>query len=320
MIPCIKIAQIMHFTTNFLLQEVMNPAFAPNRDSWQNRRFLSSESMGKATQKEQQEELKEEECVQSVSNKRLLLESPESRDVEAVLTFEKGTKLTLRKRHHQLKHMWKYLFSPFSTRECEKISKTERESFKQNETSTSLVYGEVKFSAIAAILHKSGVSFPSGGCFVDLGSGSGRVVFAARLLHNFEKLRGIEILEGLHEAAVTVQQRFQTLAPILGKNLRHLLPANAVPSSMQFIRASFLESDWSDGDVVFANSTCFSDSLMHAISVQSKQLKEGAYIAVLTKPLRARHLKRITSFRHQASWGPATIHIYRRKRRKTKVS
>jgi hypothetical protein len=39
---------------------------------------------------------------------------------------------------------------------------------------------------------------------VDIGTGAGRAVFAAALLHDFDKCMGIEILEGLHKASEPV--------------------------------------------------------------------------------------------------------------------
>lgn len=36
-----------------------------------------------------------------------------------------------------------------------------------------------------------------GGTFMDVGTGTGRPVFAAALLHDFDRVVGIELLEGL---------------------------------------------------------------------------------------------------------------------------
>ena len=48
---------------------------------------------------------------------------------------------------------------------------------------------------------------------------------------------------------------------------------------------SFLEFDWRDGDVVFANSTCFDDDLMTALSQMAHNLKPGAIVVTFTKGL-----------------------------------
>ena len=46
---------------------------------------------------------------------------------------------------------------------------------------------------------------------------------------------------------------------------------------------SFTDFDWSNGDVVFANSTCFSDELMAELSQQAEKLKPGAIVVTFTK-------------------------------------
>ena len=44
-----------------------------------------------------------------------------------------------------------------------------------------------------------------------------------------------------------------------------------------------LDVDWSDGDVVFANSTCFEDDLMGSMARQAEKLKPGTYFITFTK-------------------------------------
>ena len=53
----------------------------------------------------------------------------------------------------------------------------------------------------------------------------------------------------------------------------------------QFSQGSILDEDWSDGDVVFANSTCFDDDLMEKMAKQATTLKAGAYFVTFTKGL-----------------------------------
>ena len=47
--------------------------------------------------------------------------------------------------------------------------------------------------------------------------------------------------------------------------------------------------DWSDGDVVFANSTCFDDDLMVAMAQKALQLRPGAVFVTFTKGLSSPH-------------------------------
>merc|ERR1711991_85382 len=91
--------------------------------------------------------------------------------------------------------------------------------------------------------------------FVDLGSGVGKAVVAAALLHEFEFCKGIEIQEILYEESKRIQMEMSLsgLGYNIGKN-----------TNIEFHFGSFLEVDsWiSEGDVIFVNSTCFDVSLM----------------------------------------------------------
>jgi hypothetical protein len=59
-----------------------------------------------------------------------------------------------------------------------------------NIISVDLMYGEVDFSSLALMFVRY-IPMQGRKVFVDLGSGTGRAVFAAALVHNFSKLRGL---------------------------------------------------------------------------------------------------------------------------------
>jgi hypothetical protein len=73
------------------------------------------------------------------------------------------------------------------------------------------VYGEIEYASYAAALARvrahGGLARP-GGRFVDLGSGSGKAVFAAALLHDFDAALGIELLHSLHAEALKLLERW----------------------------------------------------------------------------------------------------------------
>jgi hypothetical protein len=48
-------------------------------------------------------------------------------------------------------------------------------------------------------------------------------------------------------------------------------------------KGSFLNYDWTDGDVIFANSTCFDDNLMLSMSKMAEELRPGAIFVTFTK-------------------------------------
>jgi hypothetical protein len=94
-----------------------------------------------------------------------------------------------------------------------------------------------------------------GGIFYDLGSGTGKAVIAAAMNHNFSACYGIEILESLYDSSVVVKEQWD--------KTQHI-------THVDFFFGSFLDmnvKDWTDGDVVFANSTCYNNDLMTKLSL-----------------------------------------------------
>ncbi len=77
-------------------------------------------------------------------------------------------------------------------------------------------------------------------------------------------------------------------------------------------QGSFLEFDWTDGDVVFANSTCFDDALMTQMATCAERLRPGSVFVSFTKSLPSRCFEIIERRRYRMSWGPATVFIQRR--------
>ena len=55
-----------------------------------------------------------------------------------------------------------------------------------------------------------GVMQGRGGTFYDLGSGSGKMVVAAAMLHNFDLCCGIECLEGLYSISFDMMATYNT--------------------------------------------------------------------------------------------------------------
>ncbi|CAM9859034.1 unnamed protein product, partial [Ectocarpus sp. 12 AP-2014] len=176
------------------------------------------------------------------------------------------------------------------------ISKTERDETDQSGNST-LVYGEITFKTLALALHKVktkyglpgvGSSGPagvlqegSGGAFYDIGSGTGKPVFAAAILHPFHKAVGIEILEGLYSTS-------RELLKAWDGGIRDRVGHGQEPTKVEFFLGDALDMnvcDWSDATVVFANSTCFDDMLMRRLASAATALKKGTIFITLTKRL-----------------------------------
>lgn len=74
------------------------------------------------------------------------------------------------------------------------------------------------------------------------------------------------------------------------------------------------QSDWSDADVVFVNSTCFTPKLMASLEDRAKLLRPATVVVTLTRELQsAEDFERVATGRRNMSWGPASYFIYRRR-------
>ena len=74
--------------------------------------------------------------------------------------------------------------------------------------------------------------------------------------------------------------------------------------------------DWSGADLVFANSTCFDQSLLSKIAEKCSLLKKGAWMFTLTKKIptaedfcESPEWECVMSIKREMSWGLATIQI-----------
>lgn len=193
------------------------------------------------------------------------------------------------------------LFADTSLEVGKALSKGEREQ-KQLSEEKSLIYGEVEFASFYRVLRK--INADPGLIFYDLGSGTGKAVMAARMTQDFSKCIGIEILQSLHNQAEKIVTRFN-------ESFKDHLTLGQSQYTQVFC-GSFTDYDWSDGDVVFANSTCFGDELMLSLSQQAESLKPGSFVVTFTKGLTSTAFELLERKRYRMSWGPATVFIHRR--------
>lgn len=167
----------------------------------------------------------------------------------------------------------------------------------------ALVYGEVEFDPFVEILEESCKGLQKMNKFVDLGHGIGRATIIARLTTDFEHITGYEVIENLFHKSVRLLERYGDL---YGK---HNL------AQFTYECASFLlpehVQNWLDADLVFANSTCFPDSLLEEIEELAKGLRPGARIVTFTSRLQnTEHFALVYRKRLLMSWGYATVFIH----------
>ena len=124
----------------------------------------------------------------------------------------------------ELKEVYDATTQAFPVTLGKSVSKKERED-RQLAKDATLIYGEFIYETLGLILEKikkfygkpnkgssGSVGFLQrpGGIFYDLGSGTGKAVIAAAILHNFDVCYGIEILEGLYSTSLDVLNSYNT--------------------------------------------------------------------------------------------------------------
>lgn len=212
------------------------------------------------------------------------------------------------------------LFSECSLQDGKHLSREERET-KGLTSNSSYTYGEIDFNNFYLILRKLSPIKP-GSIFYDLGSGTSRAVFASRILEDFSRCEGIEILESLHLAGEKVVNRFnESFKDLMRYKTFDNNGDDVVTNSngVKLLCGSFIDYDWSDGDICFANSTCFDANLMAELSEQANKIKPGAICITFTKGLQLKDkdtnidtFEILERLRYKMSWGPATVYIQRR--------
>ena len=82
---------------------------------------------------------------------------------------------------------------------------------------------------------------------------------------------------------------------------------------LSFHCEDFRKLDWSDADVVWANSTCFGPELMAYLSKESNKMKQGSFFVTLTQRLTSEQwVQAAPGELMPMSWGSATIYVWKK--------
>ncbi|CAG9318871.1 unnamed protein product [Blepharisma stoltei] len=174
----------------------------------------------------------------------------------------------------------------------------------ENLSDDTLTYGEIDFIPLAEIIFT--IKNRYGGCregnFYDLGSGTGKPVIAAALLGNFLECKGIELLSSLYEVSLTVKERYDRWV----QTQECMLPNNSYPK-VSMILDDIFEYDWSDADLILANSTCYDENMIEKIG--KIEVSPGTFSISLSNSLPVSSWRIVESVRKRMSWGIATVYI-----------
>lgn len=225
---------------------------------------------------------------------------------------------------------------------AERSTMSERE---KQQVGGSLTYGEVTYSSMNSIfqsLQAHGLtcgaqqedsSSPPSLRFFDLGSGNGRSTLAAIIAFpHFKHAVGIEILDSLFQqslelkraweiadgASTSISSSTSTSISSSSTTSTTTLPLSSssttkTKTTLEFIKGSILDlhfCDWTVGDVVFANSTCFSDDMMTLLADMGSSMKKGAFFVTFTTKLKEDIFKVVEEMRMKMSWGEADVFVH----------
>jgi hypothetical protein len=91
---------------------------------------------------------------------------------------------------------------------------------------------------------------------------------------------------------------------------------NGIIPDLKFINSDMFADDWSNGSVIFTNSTCFSKSMMNDIFDKATNLSKGTIFINTTQQMPKNYLSQwqyVTPFQRLFSWGTCRIFIYRKR-------
>uniref|UniRef100_K3WXD2 Histone-lysine N-methyltransferase, H3 lysine-79 specific n=1 Tax=Globisporangium ultimum (strain ATCC 200006 / CBS 805.95 / DAOM BR144) TaxID=431595 RepID=K3WXD2_GLOUD len=205
------------------------------------------------------------------------------------------------------------LYAQHPLRVAKEASRQER---KENQyISMTLVYGEIAFGPFKTVFdilkRWHHVLVKPGGVFLDIGSGSGKAVFGATLIHDFDACYGIEILKSLHAISEDVLQIWE-------RKVKRQFPLSLQKkrTRIAFTHGDALEVEWpTNADLVFLNSTCFGEVLLHDLTEKIHiTCKPGTVIITATHRLpNTQNFDLLRTLKvQQETWGEATWFIHRK--------
>lgn len=190
-------------------------------------------------------------------------------------------------RYPFLWHLWFLLFShyPFGAWLFLRESITH---FTDSEL--DLTYGETPFFTAQNMLDWAKITAQDK--FLDLGSGTGRVVFLASMLYGVKGC-GIEMVGGMTEVAKIIAKKL-TLQNVV------------------FQKGDFLDHDLSNYTIIYIAGTTFKESTRKELAQKTASLPKGARVISVSKPIRGPSLSLIDSKNFYFSWGKGTVFLEQR--------
>ena len=158
-------------------------------------------------------------------------------------------------------------------------------------------YGEIDFISFIALIS---LAHPNTNTvFYDLGSGTGKAVFACAMVFDIKKSCGIELFSPLHQAALSLQDDLQNYADYQSKS-----------KTIHLINHNFLHVDFNDATLIFINATALFGETWTTLIQRLEHTNPCSIIITTSKKLNSNVFILLRSVTVQMSWGLVEAHIH----------
>lgn len=177
------------------------------------------------------------------------------------------------------------MFAECSDMDAKKMSKEWKKSqYPEGDCPFNFTYAEVDLKTIHRVLNDAkrlyGPFYVGEGHFVDFGSGVGKAVLGAGLLHSFKQVVGIEAVEPLHNAAKAAEGEFKKKLEELSADAEK---QGTFTSEVVLLNGDFVnEIEGSLKEfaptckMAFAVATCFLEPQLNALAQFGALMPEGS--------------------------------------------
>ncbi len=165
-----------------------------------------------------------------------------------------------------------------------------------------VLYGEVPPETWLKIMTR--VDPKMDGVFLDIGSGTGRVVVLSHLLGDFKKSLGVELLQGLYQKSCEVKEQFEReVQPRISNHIGN--------RELSFLCQDIMQFDLTEVDFIFMNHPFKDRDLFVAMENKMlSELKSGTKIVTTIRALDNSAFKNLGSEKYEFSWGESTAYFY----------
>lgn len=211
------------------------------------------------------------------------------------------------------------LYAECDAEKAKAISKEARAGMEA--AGANLTYAELDIASLHSILKliktEYGPLYVDQGTFIDLGSGVGKAAIAAALLHPFQKVVGIEVLDPLNAVAADIQGKFAAAAT-------PVMEDGKAPPEVSFMKGDFVDEVSqslapiaAECKVALALATCYLEPQLKAMAAFAALMPENSLFVTFGQqlPLSIESGEDWISLNVESMdmlWGPSTCFIYKK--------